>query len=280
MTRFVPKVYPFKGKFIELPRDHVYAFVVELQNSVVVIDTTLAISSAQGLRKLAESFNKPIECVLMTHGHPDHYSGLDTFRDLPTLASKGTLKFAQEEDIRKAPTATYLLGDDWPKVREFPNQIIPDICSYTFGGIEFNFKDLGPGESDSDGIWSFKSDGVDHVFVGDIVSNHTHNFFKDGHTFEWLEMLTRLEKDYDHHSRFYYGHGEASVGIDQIVWTKGYIRTFIDAVRKLKGTPFPISESIQLELIDEMKSYLTNDALLFLLTYDLKDSVEELMKKL
>ena len=80
---------------MELPRDHVNAFVVELENSVVVVDTLLALSSTQELRRQAESFNKPIEAVLMTHGHPDHYSGLKVFDDVPRLGSQGCF------DLRK-----------------------------------------------------------------------------------------------------------------------------------------------------------------------------------
>ena len=280
MSNFNPKVYPLIGKFVELPRDHVFAFVIELEKSVVVVDSTLAISSSRELRKLAESFNKPLESVLMTHGHPDHYSGLDSFKDLPILGSKGCLKFAQEEDIRKAPTATYLLGDDWPAVRTFPNEIIPDEYSKIFSGVKFDFKDFGPGESDSDGIWSFKSNGIDHVFVGDLISNHTHNFFRDGHTAEWLKILDYIENTYDNRSQFYYGHGVASVGTELAVWTKGYIQTFIQAVKKLKNPKFPLNETDQNFLIGEMKSYLPNDTLLFLMTYELNETVEGLIKQL
>jgi len=280
MSNFIPKVHPYAGRFIELPRDHVYAFVVELEKSVVVIDTTLAISSAKGLRQLAESFGKPLTTVLMTHGHPDHYSGLDVFKDLPSLCSKGTLKFAQIEDVRKAPTATYLLAEDWPKVRTFPNQLIPDVYSQVIDNVTFNFQDYGPAESDSDGIWSFKTDGIEHVFVGDLISNHTHNFFMDGHTTEWIKLLDFIEKKYDHHTRFYFGHGAPAVGTDLAVWTKGYIKTFIDAVKKLSNPTFPLSEANQQFLVNEMKAYLPNEALIFLMTYDLTECVEALIKTL
>lgn len=280
MSNFQTQVHSLKGRFVELPRDHVYAFVVELEKSVVVVDSTLALSSSQELRTLAETFNKPIDSVIMTHGHPDHYSGLDTFKDLPILGSKGCLKFAHEEDIRKAPTATYLLGNDWPAIRTFPNEIISDTYTKIFDGVQFSFQDFGPGESDSDGIWSFKADGIEHVFVGDLISNHTHNFFMDGHTNEWLKILDYIIKTYNHHTRFYYGHGEPTIGTDLALWTKGYIMTFIDAVKKLQNPKFPLSEANQQFLINEMKTYLPNDVLLFLMTYELSECVENFIKKI
>lgn len=280
MSSFQPKVVPFKGRFVELPRDHVYAFVIELEKSVVVVDSTLTISGSRELRQLAESFSKPIESVIMTHGHPDHYSGLDSFKDLPILGSKGCLKFALEEDVRKAPTATYLLGNDWPAVRTFPNEIIPDTFTKTIDGVQFNFRDFGPGESDSDGIWSFKSGGTEHVFVGDLISNHTHNFFMDGHTTEWIKILDYVLKTYNHQTRFYFGHGEPVIGTDLALWTQGYIKTFIDAVKKLPNPQFPLSDANQQFLIDEMKMYLPNDTLLFLMTYELSECVENFLKKI
>ena len=35
-----PVVHRFPGRYMELPRDHVNAYVVELEKSVVVVDAT------------------------------------------------------------------------------------------------------------------------------------------------------------------------------------------------------------------------------------------------
>ena len=113
-----------------------------------------------------------------------------------------------------------------------------------------------------------------------MISNHTHNFFRDGHTAEWLKILDYIENTYDNRAQFYYGHGVASVGTELAVWTKGYIKTFISAVKKLNNPKFPLSESDQNFLIGEMKSYLPNDTLLFLMTYELNETVEDLIKQL
>jgi glyoxylase-like metal-dependent hydrolase (beta-lactamase superfamily II) len=268
------------GRFITLPQDHVYAFVVELENSVIVVDSTLALSSSQELRKMAESFKKPIEAVLMTHGHPDHYSGLVSFKDLPIYASQGCFDFAKIEDIRKAPTATYLLGDDWAKERYFPNQIITDNTVLKFGGVNFIFRDLGPGESDSDGTWTFQNDRVKYVFVGDLVANLTHSFFRDGHTTEWLQILDNFEKEFDESTKFYFGHGEPATGTRLIKWQKGYINKFLKTVKNLKDRKIPASEETKQIIWDAMKDYLPLDDLFFLTTYDIDDTLEDLFKKI
>lgn len=275
-----PIVHRVPGKFMVLPRDHVNAFVVELEKSVVVVDATLALSSARILREKAESFGKPIEAVLLTHGHPDHYTGLKVFEDLPRLASQGCLDFAHREDIVKAPTATAYLGDDYPQPRVFPNEIVKNGDTFTFGGVKFTFYDLGPGESDSDGMWVFERDGVKQVFIGDSVAKDCHCFFRDGHLSEWMQILDRLQKDFDRSTRFYLGHGESPSGMEAVEWQRGYNNAFLEAVTRLEDKSVPVSRETQQKVIAAMQKYLPGEATLFLLDYELDVTIAEFFQKL
>lgn len=274
-----PKVHTYRGRFIELPRDHVNAYVIELPSAVVVVDATLAWSSAKELRRLAESFGKPIDSVLMTHGHPDHYGGLVEFQDVPIYASQGGIDFAHREDVTKNDTASYLLGEDWPATRVFPNRVVEDGDTVTVDGHTFRFLDLGPGESDSDGAWVFEKDGVTHAFVGDSVANRTHCFFRDGHTKEWLAILDRFESEFGDNTKFYVGHGETPVGAEVIEWQRGYINTFLAAVDELEDRSVPVSEETQEHLTKVMKDYLPKDDLLFLMQYELPETLENLFEE-
>ena len=273
-----PKVRTVTGKFMFLPRDHVHAYVVELGNSVVVVDATLALSSARDLRTIAESFGKPIEAVLLTHGHPDHYTGLAEFADLPRLASQGCLDFAHEEDIVKAGTAKMYLAEDYPDVRVFPDVIVKDGESHTFGGATFTFKDLGPAESDSDGMWLLEKDGMTHAFVGDTVANRAHCFFRDGHTPEWLKALDRLEKELDDNTLLYIGHGATPSTKEVIQWQRGYIQAYWAAVEALEDKSIPVTRENQEKIIAAMQEYLPGEATLFLLDYEMDVFLEAFIK--
>ena len=273
-----PIVHRYAGKFMALPHDRVNAYIVELDNSLVIVDSTIALSSARGLRAQAEALDKPIEAVLLTHGHPDHYTGLAVFEDLPRLSSQGALDFAHREDIVKAPVATMLLGDDYPKVRVFPNEIVKDGETVEFGGVGFTFTDLGPGESDSDGMWVFEHDGAAHAFVGDAIAKDCHCFFRDGHTPEWLKILDRLESQFDETTQFHIGHGEAPIGTGVIRWQRGYIETFLSAVDHLRDRADPTGRPAQEEVIVQMKDYLPTDSTLFLLDYELDYSIGKLLE--
>lgn len=274
-----PKVRTTTGKFMVLPRDHVHAYVVELDHSVVVIDTTLAISSAKDLRRIAESAGKPIEAVLLTHGHPDHYTGLVEFSDLPRMASQGCLDFAHREDAAKAHTAKNYLGDEYPEKRVFPNEIIKDGESFTFGEVKFTFSDLGPGESDSDGMWSFEKDGFRHAFVGDTVANRCHCFFRDGHTSDWLKILDRLEKEFDDNTMLYIGHGATPSTREAIEWQRGYLKAYHAFIDALEDRSVPVSRTTQEKLIGAMRKYLPGDTTMFLLDYEMDVFMPEIYKQ-
>lgn len=268
-----PSVHRFVGGFMELPRDHVNAYLVELENSVIVVDTTLALSSARALREKAESFGKPIEAVLLTHGHPDHYTGSVLFEDVPRFASQGCLEFAQREDVVKSPVAESLLGDDYPRRRIFPDQIIKGGTTLTFGGADFTFHDLGPGESDADGMWTVEQGGYRSAFVGDVGTLNCHCFFRDGHAYEWLSTLDSLSGQFDDRTRLYLGHGTSPSGTEVLDWQRGYIRAFLHAIAQLEGHPDPIGRPAQEKVIAAMKKYLPGDATLFLLDYELEKTI-------
>ena len=277
----MPRVHSFAGRFLELPRDHVHAYIVELEHAVVIVDATLALSSARALRAQAEALGKPLAAVLLTHGHPDHYTGLVEFADVPRYASAGTLAFALREDKAKAAVAKSLFGDDYPDERVFPDHIVKDGATVTFDGVTFTFTDYGPTESDSDGIWSFVDDGKTHAFVGDIVANRAHCFFHNGHTASWLRALDRLAGAIADDTPLYIGHGETPSYKEVIAWQRGYIQTWRTAIAALSlDEAIEASRATQETIIAALKAYLPSDVTLFLLDYELQHSIPETWKQL
>jgi glyoxylase-like metal-dependent hydrolase (beta-lactamase superfamily II) len=274
-----PKIHDIRAKFMDLP-DHVHAYVIELPDAVVVVDATIAESSASEVRTVAESLGKPIEGLLMTHGHPDHYTGLVKFADVPRYASQGCLDFAHHEDIAKSSVAKGYLGADYPDVRVFPDRIVRDGEVVRLGGVDFTFTDLGPGESDADGMWTFAQQGVKYAFVGDAIANHTHCFMRDLHALEWLKILERLDRELDSSTRIYVGHGDVPAPLETIAWQRGYIETFLDAVGRIEDRSLPVARATQEKVIAAMKGYLPGDATMFLLDYELDVTIPAMWEKL
>lgn len=64
----------------------VNSVIIETPQKLVVVDTMNLKPYARELRAYADALGKPIDCVLITHAHPDHWFGLEYFTDVPTMA--------------------------------------------------------------------------------------------------------------------------------------------------------------------------------------------------
>jgi len=64
--------------------------VVETPSCVVVVDAQLMMPYAREVRAYVDALGKPVERLILTHGHPDHYAGLEAFEDLPIYATPMT----------------------------------------------------------------------------------------------------------------------------------------------------------------------------------------------
>lgn len=265
------QVHRLEGRFMVLPNS-VNAFVVELPNKVVVVDTTLAISSAKELRAIADGTGKPIEAVLITHGHPDHFTGLVAFPSIPSYAHPDSIAFMHREDNEKHEDGVYLLGDDYPADRLFPNRLIDDGFSITVDGATFTYTNLGPGESDNDGMWVVEDDaGVQHAFVGDHLATGVHAYFADGHTADWIAALRRLQTMLRPDALIYTGHGPSPVGQPVIGEQIAYIEKFLELVKALpEGTSL---EAATESVSTAMQAYAPDALLVTLLTYKLDQAI-------
>ncbi len=268
-----PKIHRYEARVSDF---FVNAYLVETENAVVAIDAALANSDAQAIRRtIDKDIRKPLHSVLLTHGHPDHYTGLAELTrglDVPIYATKGSIEFAREEDARKAEVAVLLFGAEFPKQRQFPNSVVKSGDVVRCDGLTFEVRDYGPGESDDDALWVTRVGGVDHAFIGDIAYNNMHCFFRDLHAREWLGSLDRLRKEFDHTARLYPGHGEAC-GVEIVHWNRGYILTFLDALKALLHGRDRLEPAEKDVLVAKMQTYLPNQKLLFLLTYELDDTI-------
>lgn len=64
----------------------VNSLVVETPNALVVVDVPLYQPFADAFRAYLDGLGKPIDRVLLSHAHPDHWLTLATFADAPSYA--------------------------------------------------------------------------------------------------------------------------------------------------------------------------------------------------
>jgi glyoxylase-like metal-dependent hydrolase (beta-lactamase superfamily II) len=252
----------------------VNAYLVEGERELVAIDSTLTVSGGRAVRERIESIGKPLSALLLTHAHPDHYGGAVEAvarSGAPIVATKGVDAAIRRDDATKEEILRPMFGDEWPRERVFPTQLVEAGDELSFGDIEVAVRDLGPGESPHDSIWLL-GEGQGAVFCGDQGYNHMHCYLADGHWESWLANLDLLAADLPAETTFMPGHGDEA-GRELLDWQRGYIERFVEAVRSADWSD---TERAKLVVSEAMASYLERDELRFLMELSVEPMAAQL----
>lgn len=281
MSTFIPKIYKYEatiGNFF------VNAFLIETANGVVAVDATLAIPSTNDLRDIIRNkIKKELYAILITHGHPDHYTGIAElvkgFGEIPVHATQGAIDqcLARDKEESGYLGSDQAFGALYPKERMFPNTVVSNGEAVVFDDVVFTIENLGGCESDDDSLWSLQIGEQLHVFSGDIVYNKMHTFFRDGHSSNWIKKLDYCIGKFDQNTIFHTGHGE-DMGIEMLYWGKSYIQAFLRILKGMLGNKETLSATEQQVLFSKMQSFLPNDKLLFLTGWQFDDMIKALRK--
>ena len=240
------------------------AFLIETPRSIVAVDALMRVSDGRALRAKCEAIGKPLAAVLITHGHPDHYNGVTELLGLGKIRVIATPRV--DEVIRKCDEAFAArwiptFGDDWPRARTFPNELVQSGDVLEFDGVPFRVEDVGPGESHHDSYWIVgRTERA--AFIGDMVFGRVHPFVKDGHTAAWLRNLKRMGRDLAHVPEIYSGHGDALLGPDSFEEQARYLSQYRAVVSRLARGAASLEAEAKAELVRTMKEFLRTDRLL------------------
>jgi glyoxylase-like metal-dependent hydrolase (beta-lactamase superfamily II) len=263
-----PIVHRFEGSLFP-----VNAYLVEGPHGVVAVDATLGVTDGRALRARADALGKPLVGVVVTHAHPDHYGAISVLLDgldVPVLATRGVADAIVRDDATKEAILRPMFGPEWPERRTFPTTIVADGERVELGGVRFRVIDLGPGESPHDSIWLLEDDaGARAAFTGDLAYGHMHGYLADGEHASWLANIGRAHRLLGEGLTMYPGHGEPGPVGPLLDWQEQYIRTFLAAVRSASaarpGDASPDDATITGRVTEEMKRFLPNEELLFLM---------------
>lgn len=278
MGEFIPKINRYTTHDLRMI---VNVFLIETEKGVVVIDGATALSSSREIRDIIDNrIQKPLLAVLLTHGHPDHYIGVGEIinnRPVPIIATQGTLDSAYYQDSYKIQTMEKGYGDNFPKQRKFPNEIVKDQDVVTYDNVDFTINDLGACESDADSTWTIKIQDTKHVFVGDIIYNKRHSYLRDGHALSWLKALDDMLDTYNHTTIFHTGHGD-DCGTEIIHWQKAYIQAFLYTLQSFLEDKDTLDKEEQEQFFNRMKSFLPDETIIFLMKYEPEETIAALRR--
>ncbi len=187
--------------------------IIETAEALVLVDTQLLRGYAKAFREYADSLGKPIALVIVSHGHPDHFFGLEFFEDVPTAALAQThqdiehrkrfhLRMHRETE-RECDAVT-----DWVRL---PQQELSP-ASTTIAGVQLEFDVVERAEDDTQLV--IKVPAAKTLILQDLMATDAHGFTAGGMLDHWVEVLVgyRGQTEYTH---VLAGHGRP-VGLEGI----------------------------------------------------------------
>ncbi len=234
------------GRVVSSEQDFaVNSWLVPTAHGIVVIDTQFTVPEAAKLVNAVIQAGRPLEAIIITHPHPDHYNGTCQLLGLarvPVYATQATIDGIRSTAESKRTQWKPMYGSDYPDSTCVPDHVAPRSGSVRIDGLEFQFRDYGPGEASGESI--ILAPALHAAFVGDLIYNQVHPWLAEGRSAQWLVQLDRLARNIPADWTVYPGHG-GSAGVAVIDAQHQYITGFRAAIQAQLGPSGLASDSIK-----------------------------------
>lgn len=261
---------------------HVNTYLFSNGKSIVALDVQRSSEEARKLTKKIKSKGLPLTHIFVSHGHPDHYTGMDVlkkeFPNAEIIVATDKIK----SDI--SGFSTWMESVGWldaepnlkPKTEKNPNgfdydgQILAlNTSSFTLDGggtLEIN-TDFPPAEANH--LTTLYSKELNALFTADWCYNGVHLWFGQGvdpeHVKNWRKQLVKFKEKYGNSDiTIYPGHGDKTNAkifdtlikyIDDFNTTIAASKTEEEAMNKMKAL-YPTYKEADFLLLNSVKYHM------------------------
>jgi glyoxylase-like metal-dependent hydrolase (beta-lactamase superfamily II) len=152
--------------------------IVESATDLTVIDTQLALPFAEEVVALLREIGKPVGRIIISHGHPDHFSGLQVvsaaFPEAPIYALQATREYLDEwaQPVLDARRAAF--GDIIAERAVYPTQTL-SVGDTVFGGVTYSVEQVDEAEAHAQALITFPNERV--LASADMLVAPDHHLF-------------------------------------------------------------------------------------------------------
>jgi len=164
------------------------------EREAVLVDTFMTVEQCSNLADLIVASGKSLKAIYVTHGHPDHFFGLQVLLDrFPNVKALATPEVVAK--MRRQITPETLPN----RRKQFPG--LPDVISIA-NPLEGNEIDLEGnklvvvrvGHTDTEDTTCLHVPSIGLVVAGDVVYNGIHPFLAESNRQSRLEWIAALDK--------------------------------------------------------------------------------------
>jgi len=165
---------------------HVTTHLIETPNRIIAVDGQFLAGYADEVVSYARSLGKPLDRLIVTHAHPDHYYGAARFgAPIHALAAVRD-QIAALGDAQDPAGAPVLAADVTPTVEVVPGTEVVD-------GIPFVFEAYAGGEAADELVIKLPAQRV--LVAQDLVYHDIHLFLGNNDIAGWRQALDKLAAD-------------------------------------------------------------------------------------
>lgn len=163
----------------------------------VLIDGQFTRSDALQVVEMIKKSGRRLKTVFVTHGHPDHYFGIETLRkafpDAHYVAAAETIQDIKATGAGKIAYWKTIYGDEMPA--SVPEVDVVESSDLNIDGEQLLLKQIAPGESEHASVVLAPS--IKAAFTGDMLYDQVHLWLAEavGHTESWKSNLNALKND-------------------------------------------------------------------------------------
>lgn len=222
--------------------------IIETPERLIIIDGQRSVIYGEEIRKYAESLGKPVDRMIVSHLHPDHWFGAYQFRDVPIYSLKQTQGEIDELGEFFIEISKPSLGEHVPPEKVVPDRIIADGSSETIDGVTLEYKHVTDAESDNMLTIFLPNEKV--LIAQDLLYNNCHLFCGHGNFQGWQDSLRQMRKDTSY-DLVLPGHG-ANEGSRQAIDDALVYLEFVESVYSKVST----GDQLKSAIIDRYPSYM------------------------